>query len=76
LLLVVSVLGSATGLVLAGTLSDPLGGIGRSIALCGIAGMLAAIIFVPRLPETNDQTLDEVSPTELPDEYGPEHAGS
>jgi MFS family permease len=76
LLLVVSVLGSATGLVLAGTLSDPLGGIGRSIALCGIAGMLAAIIFVPRLPETHGQMLDEVSPTELPDEYGPERAGS
>jgi MFS family permease len=74
MLLIVSVLGSVTGLVIAGTLSDPLGGIGRSIALCGIAGMFAAIFFVPRLPETHDQTLDEVSPSERPDEYGPERA--
>jgi MFS family permease len=74
LLLIVSVLGAVAGLVIAGTLSDPLGGIGRSIALCGIAGMVAAIFFVPRLPETHDQTLDEVSPTERPDEYGPERA--
>ncbi|MET1003223.1 MAG: MFS transporter [Acidimicrobiia bacterium] len=74
LLLIVSVLGAVAGLVIAGTLSDPLGGIGRSIALCGIAGVVAAIFFVPRLPETNEQTLDEVSPSERPDEYGPERA--
>jgi MFS family permease len=70
LLLIVGVLGSVTGLVMAGTLSDPLGGIGRSIALCGVAGLLAAIFFVPRLPETHRHDLDEVSPSERPDEYG------
>ena len=42
--------------------------------MCGVAGVVAAIFFVPRLPETHDQTLDEVSPTERPDEYGPERA--
>ena len=73
LLLIVSVLGAVAGLVIAGRSRIP----GRdrpSIALCGIAGMVAAIFFVPRLPETHEQTLEEVSPTERPDEYGPERA--
>jgi putative MFS transporter len=74
LLLIISVVGSGAGLLLAGHLSDPLGGIGRSIALCGIAGIIAAVFFVPRLPETNTQTLDDVSPSERPDEYGPNRA--
>jgi MFS family permease len=73
LLLIVSVLGSVAGLVIAGALSEPLGDIGKSIALCGIAGLVAAIFFVPRLPETHAQKLDDVSPSERPDEYGPEH---
>jgi MFS family permease len=70
LLLIVSVLGSVTGLVIAGVLSDPLGDIGKSIALCGVAGLVAAIFFVPRLPETHAQKLDDVSPSEPADEYG------
>ena len=74
LLLIVSVLGSGAGLLIAGHLADPLGGIGRSIALCGIAGLLAAVFFVPRLPETNEQSIDDVSPSERPDEYGPDRA--
>ena len=74
LLLIVSVLGSGAGLLIAGHLADPLGGIGRSIALCGIAGLLAAVFFVPRLPETNEQSIDEVSPSERPEEYGPDRA--
>jgi MFS family permease len=74
LLLIVSVLGSGAGLLLAGHLSDPLGGIGRSIALCGIGSLLAAVVFVPRLPETHEKALDDVSPTERPGEYGPNRA--
>jgi MFS transporter, putative metabolite:H+ symporter len=74
LLLIVSVVGSGTGLLVAGHFSDPLGGIGRSIALCGIAGLIAAVFFVPRLPETSTSTLDDVSPSERPDEYGPRRA--
>jgi MFS family permease len=64
LLTVVGVVGSATGLILAGSLSDPTGGIGNSIALCGIASLLAAVFFLPRLPETGARLLDDVSPTE------------
>ena len=64
MLLVVSVLGSATGLLIAGQLSDPLGGIGRAIALCAIPTIVAAILFVPRLPEPAGKSLDEISPTE------------
>jgi MFS family permease len=74
LLLIVSVLGSGTGLLVAGHLSDPLGGIGRSIALCGIASIVAAVFFVPRLPETHILSLDDVSPSARPDEYGPNRA--
>ncbi len=70
MLLVVSVVGSASGLILAGLLADPLGGIGRAIALCAIPTVLAAVLFVPRLPEPAGQDLDEISPNESL----PEHA--
>lgn len=65
LLLVSSVLGSALGLVLAGRLSDQVGGLGNAIALCGIAPLLAAILIVPRLPESVGRKLDDVSPSEV-----------
>lgn len=61
LLLVVGVAGSAAGLLLAGGLSDPVGGLGPAIALCGIAALVAAA-FVPALPESYGRRLDEVSP--------------
>jgi MFS family permease len=60
---VVSVIGSAVGLVLAGVLTDPLGGIGRAVALSGIAALVAAAVFVPMLPESAARALDDVSPT-------------
>ncbi|MFN8036574.1 MAG: MFS transporter [Acidimicrobiia bacterium] len=65
LLLVCYVTGSAVGLGIAGGLSDPLGGIGRSIALCGIAPLLAACFVLPRVPETAHSPLDEISPSEV-----------
>ncbi len=64
MLLVVSVTGSATGLIIAGQLSDSFGGIGRAIALCAIPTIIAAILFVPRLPEPAGKSLEEISPTE------------
>jgi MFS family permease len=64
MLLVLGVLGSVVGLVVAGNLSDPLGGLGRSIAVCGVAALLAAVLVVPRLPESRGRVLDELSPSE------------
>jgi len=64
ILTVLAVMGSGLGLVLAGSLSDPLGGLGRSIALMGVATLIAAVAVIPRLPETANLTLDDVSPTE------------
>jgi MFS family permease len=65
LLLVCGVAGSVAGLLLAGFLADPLGGLGRSIALCGIAPFAAAIFLAPKLPETAGRGLDDVSPSEV-----------
>jgi len=39
--------------------------LGPAIALCGIASLLAAVFVVPRLPETADRRLDDVSPSEV-----------
>ncbi len=64
-LLIASVLGSVVGLVVAGQLSDAIGGLGKIIALCGIAPILAAIFLVPRLPETGGHALDDVSPSQV-----------
>lgn len=64
-LLVASVLGSVVGLVVAGQLSDSIGGLGKAIALCGIAPILAAVFLIPRLPETSGHALDDVSPSEV-----------
>ncbi|MDP9334026.1 MAG: MFS transporter, partial [Actinomycetota bacterium] len=79
MLYVVGVLGSASGLLLAGGLSHHFGGIGRSVALTGIGSFLVALVVVPLLPESAARTLDDVSPTQATptqtrnrDEYGPD----
>lgn len=74
LLTVIAVVGSAAGFGIAGGLSDPLGSLGRSIALTGIAALIAAVAVVPMLPESAAQSLDEISPTHMnaPDEYRPD----
>jgi MFS family permease len=64
-LLVAGVTGSAVGLVLATQLKDVVGGLGPAIAVCGIASLVAAVFVVPRLPETADRRLDDVSPSEV-----------
>ena len=63
-LLVCAVAGSAVGLVLATSITDAVGGLGPAIALCGVAPLIAAFLVVPRLPETADQRLDDISPSE------------
>jgi MFS family permease len=63
LLLISGVAGSATGLVVATQLRDVMGGLGPAIAICGIPTLIAAVVLVPRLPETVARRLDDVSPT-------------
>jgi predicted MFS family arabinose efflux permease len=70
LLLVIGVLGSATGLLLAGGLSDRLGGLGRSTALTGIGALVVALLVVPLLPEPAAHMLDEISPIHTVDPDG------
>ena len=62
LLLVIGVLGSSVGLLLASELSDQLGGLGRSTALTGIGALVVALLVVPFLPESRAHLLDEISP--------------
>ncbi len=64
-ILVSAVAGSAVGLVLATQLKDLVGGLGPAIALTGTASLVAAVFVVPRLPETVDRRLDDVSPSEV-----------
>jgi MFS family permease len=70
LLIVVGVLGSSAGLIASGWLSDPLGGLGRSIALMGVGSLLVAIFVIPLLPEPRAHDLDEISPIHI---SGEEH---
>jgi MFS family permease len=71
LLIVAGVAGSAIGLLVAGALSDPIG-LGNALALCGIGAVLAAVFLLPRLPESAQRLLDDVSPTEVaPTEVAP-----
>ena len=63
LVVVVGVMGSILGLQTAGALSDPLGGLGPPLAICAAGTLLAALVVVPFLPETNRLDLDEISPS-------------
>jgi MFS transporter, SHS family, lactate transporter len=63
LLIVVGVAGSAVGLTVAGFLSDPIG-LGHALAWCGIGALIASIFLLPRLPESAQRLLDDVSPSD------------
>jgi MFS family permease len=64
-LLACGVAGSAVGLLASTTLEGQVGGLGPAIAVCGVASLVAAVVFLPRLPETAARSLDEVSPSEV-----------
>jgi MFS family permease len=64
-LLACGVGGAAVGLLLATHLEHLVGGLGPAIAICGAAPLAAALLIVPRLPETRARTLDEISPSEV-----------
>jgi len=63
-LLVSGVAGSAAGLLIGTALEGPAGGLGPAVALCGLAPLLAAVLLLPRLPETATRPLDDISPSE------------
>lgn len=64
-LLGIAVMGSATGLLLAGYLAAPLGSIGSSIASTSIGALIVGLFLIRRLPEARGRELDEVSPPEV-----------
>jgi MFS family permease len=62
---IASVLGSATGLLLAGYLAQPLGSIGAAIAVTAVGPVIVALFLIRYLPEARGLLLDEVSPSEV-----------
>jgi len=58
-------LGGDQGVVVGECVELSLQLLGPAIALCGIASLIAAVFVVPRLPETADRALDDVSPSEV-----------
>jgi len=64
-LLGAGVVGSVFGLLLVGYLADPLGGVGRAVAVTCVMPIVVAIFLIPRLPEGRGRALDELSPPEV-----------
>ncbi|MEX2393212.1 MAG: MFS transporter, partial [Actinomycetota bacterium] len=64
-LTITGVMGSAAGLLLAGYLAEPLGSVGKAVAVTAIAPVIVALFLIRRLPEAKGQNLDEVSPSEV-----------
>ena len=64
-LLGAGVAGSAMGLLLVGYLSDPLGGVGKAIAVTCVVPLIVAAFVIPKLPEGRGRALDELSPPEV-----------
>ena len=62
LLTVAGVLGAAAGVLLAGTLSDALGGLGRAIAILAIGPLIVAVLVLTKFPETAHRELEELNP--------------
>lgn len=64
-LLGTSVTGAVAGLLLVGYLADPLGDVGKAVAVTCIAPVIVALFLIPRLPEGGGRALDELSPPEV-----------
>jgi len=62
----------AFGFIITALLAHSKGDLGHAIAICGIGSLVAAILLVPRLPESVALRLDDLSPTDTrpPEEYG------
>jgi len=64
-LLVAGVAGSVAGLLLVGYLAEPLGDVGRAVAVTCVVPLVVALFLIPRLPEGRGRVLDELSPPEV-----------
>jgi MFS family permease len=64
-LLGAGVAGSASGLLLVGYLADPLGDVGKAVAVTCVVPVVVALFLIPRLPEGRGRALDELSPPEV-----------
>jgi MFS family permease len=62
LLTVAGVLGAAAGVLLAGTLSDALGGLGRAMAILALGPLIVSVLVLTRFPETAHRELEELNP--------------
>ncbi len=61
-----SVVGSAIGLVLAGVLSDRLGGLGPAMAVLSIGGVAVVLLVLFLYPETASLELEDLNPHDAP----------
>ena len=61
-----SVVGSAVGLVLAGVLSDRLGGLGPAMAVLSIGGVAVVLLVLFLYPETASLELEDLNPHDAP----------
>jgi MFS family permease len=59
---VTGVIGAAVGLLVAGALSDALGGLGRALAVLSIGPMILAVLVLTRYPETAGLELETINP--------------
>jgi MFS family permease len=62
----VGVLGSATGLVIAGRLNEHYGHYGPGIALVGIGPLVVAVLVLAFYPETAHRSLEDLNPEDEP----------
>ena len=74
LITTVGVAGSALGLIVAGWLSDALGGrLGPALALLAIGPLIVAVLVMWKFPETAGQELEDLNPEDLnPEDLNPE----
>jgi MFS family permease len=61
-IVVSAVVGSATGLLAAGILTDALGNLGRALAVLAIGPAILAVLVITRYPETARLELEDLNP--------------
>ena len=62
----ITVMGSATGLVLAGQLDEYYGGLGPGVAWLGIGPVIVVLLVVFLYPETAHRELEDINPEDAP----------